>query len=188
MLFWPKRNKNKIWMIHCNGLSADDEAGLYLSTFFHKINNTPETTIVQSKIQKSKSTPINSPKIICYRCGKIGHMSSSCTGDLPKLEDLESEIEKDFEYVYKHVIEDNQYIKDEFGVYSNANIEKSIPTNKNWMDGTYCLNCGETGGHQYGKCPHISMQALAEELFDYFGPGTNAPDSEIEEFFNDLWY
>ncbi|KAH0792560.1 Zinc knuckle family protein [Histomonas meleagridis] len=174
-------------MIQCTGLSLDDEAGFYLSTFFHKVNVMPGTTIVQPKIQRSKSETLTLPKTICYRCGKLGHMSSSCTGDLPKLEDLENELEKDFQYVYKRVIEEGQYLEDELGVYSDVNIQNSIPADSNWKNGTFCLNCGQKGGHQYGKCPHIGMQELADEMKHCIGPGSNYTESEIEEFFLDLW-
>lgn len=168
----------------CASLSLDDEADLYLSAFFHEqpqARAEPAQYIAKTKAAVSPALP----RVLCYRCGRIGHLSSKCSGDLPAAAEIEAEMESDLDRVYREIVSNGaDLVADDFGVYSNALMTNAIPTKFNMKSGSFCMNCGEMG-HITNKCKHTSMRSLINEMKSCFSGGCD--QNKTEEVFYDYW-
>ena len=167
-------------------LSLDEEAELYREGFFHAAEEAAPRSIVKvPRFGHSISFQSFLTKIVCYRCGQVGHMSSSCSGALPSLTKLEQSLEKDVMSVISARRRDPQMTEDEYGLVS-MEMESQVPTKLNWKSSQFCSNCGKAG-HRSVKCPHISFAELSSIMKDVLNPHTRVPVKEVEQFFYDLW-
>ena len=173
-------------MIEIQNLSLDDEANMYISTYFHKLE-VSEVKILppdEEKMKRSKSNQSISSNVLCYRCGNSGHISANCFDELPSLKELEDEMNKDISEAIEELKASNLYKEDEVGLYiENSN---SINVNSNFSNSQICLNCGEVG-HLIRQCPKPSMDQIIDEIGIYIIPHSNQPNDKIEEMFNRIW-
>ena len=179
-------------MIPCN-VDIDSEAMFYREAFYHKLNKFPKP--LQISRPSSRSGKYQA-RIVCYRCGMTGHASNNCNGPLPRLEDLEAELEKNIQQAATEIEEKGEYARDEFGCFIKDSYESVvIPTEVqidgvteklNWQTKNFCLNCGEAG-HTFSRCPHVGVPHLMHELDLVMGPDGNANEERIYHRFREMW-
>ena len=171
-------------MISTSDLSLDDEAALYRDSFFHASEEEAPRKIVRKSVFSHPSQAFAS-RIVCYRCGQVGHMSSSCRGELPPLERLEASLERDIQAVIGAHRRQPHMKEDEFGLYSTE-MSSPVSTKLNWKSSQFCCNCGKPG-HRSHKCPRISFMEISSQMKEALHPHTRVPVKEVEEYFYDLW-
>lgn len=164
-------------------LSLDHEAAIYRHAFFHRNAALPEPNIIKRKTAAVASHSYMS-RVVCYRCGGVGHMSSSCMGDLPSLDRLEEEHEADMQSVITERRESGEFAEDEYGLVAISG--KGSRTTKNWASTHFCCNCGRAG-HLYKKCQHTPFEQIARRMKQHLAPRSPFSSAEKEEQFMDLW-
>ena len=173
-------------MIKTSSVSLDEEAALYREAFFHRMDGNSPLLIVKPKVPvRSRSHNSFLSRVVCYRCGQIGHMSTSCTRPLPRLSALEASMEDGLKKVLEEKRGDATLKEDEFGLYSTA-LQSPVSTKLNWETSRFCCNCGKAG-HGYRKCNHLSITELMAKMQDALTARSRIPSSEVREFFFDLW-
>jgi hypothetical protein len=172
-------------MLNVKGLDLDEEALFYLSAFYHKSEVARARSVISSgRVPHSISTTFMS-RVVCYRCGAVGHMSRACDSSLPSLEAMESAMEKDVNQIISSLQRAPNMMSDEFGLYSTES-KSPVKIDSNWKSVQFCHNCGKAG-HVRNKCPNINFDNIAFQMGDCLLPRSKIPAKEIERFFWDLW-
>ena len=96
----------------------------------------------------------------CSRCGKIGHVVSQCTEDIPDAEELWAEIEAKIKAA--SATAPSEWQRDEFGWYL-PNVNSEISDHKSFADGEFCFNCGEFG-HTSDSCQFPDRRELQKQF------------------------
>jgi hypothetical protein len=175
-------------MIAATDISLDDEAALYVNAFCHKRLNRPPPKIIvsrQSLLTRSASVGSFPGKIVCYRCGEVGHMSRSCPNQLPSLKQMEQEMENDIQQILSEVGKSPHLQRDEFGFYSTEH-GSPIQPDVNFSQTKFCVNCSNPG-HSHGECPHINFTKLSNDMKDCTQSNSRYSPQDVENFFWDLW-
>ena len=170
-------------MIQSRGISLDDEAILYVTSYFHQDKNLPEPLILQARVPKTLSTPNIAQKAICYRCGQAGHLASSCPNDLPDPAKIEDEMDSEVAALVAKLKDAGGYQEDEFGLYSIG--ENAVQANGSWNNRTFCPNCGKD--HRMNQCPHKTFNEIYSELKFCLEKGSRYSSEQIRDTFMDIW-
>ena len=170
----------------------ETEAELYRTAFYHRITTFPPPTRIERV-----ETPKAPPKIVCYRCGGVGHASNTCTAPLPELAELEAALESDAAKAAALIELNGSYARDDFGCFAKpvmGSIE--IPTEQrvngvtekvSWETQSFCLNCGEPG-HTFSRCSHVGVPQLMHELDVVIKQAEKgAGDDRIYQRFREMW-
>jgi len=163
-------------------LDIDDEAMLYHIAYYHpNEGNCVEMKKVEMK--KAKQRFSRNSSVVCYRCGGIGHISSSCQSDIPSINDLQEMVDNDINNIIDQVSQSDEYQSDESGLYLKSKVQ--ISCLNSWKNGKFCHNCGYRD-HSTGDC----RKATLSQLIDKLKLGTKEKEyssKKIEERFFDLW-
>jgi hypothetical protein len=166
-------------------LSLDDEASLYSAAFFHKKTNLPAPERIHSTSISRPPSSGQLSRIVCYRCGSVGHISSSCTSPLIPPEVLEQEVNADIAKIVALKRNGPGVHSDEFGLWYDGR-EPAVPIEGNWETTQFCTNCG-AAGHKEKDCRKKRFNELAKAMKNCLLPHSKYSAAETEQFFWDLW-
>jgi hypothetical protein len=166
-------------------LTLEEEAQLYADAFFHKKDDLPTPEVIHSAPLSRSQSSTQMSKCICYRCGSVGHMSSSCTNPLIPVEELEQEVNADIQKIIDSKRNAPNMQSDEFGLFCDDG-KSAVPPDQSWKTTTFCTNCGEAG-HRERECRHKTFNEIANRMRDCLAPHSRHSSAEIENFFRDLW-
>jgi hypothetical protein len=166
-------------------LRSDDEAELYSLAFFHQNRDLPAPEIIRSSSLSRTQSSSHLSKVVCFRCGELGHMRFSCTKELDSCEDLEKEVNDDIERVIERKRNCGNIRSDEFGLWFSG-FEGSVPTELSWRTTVFCTNCG-CGGHRERDCKHRPFSQIAYRMRECLQPKSGYSGADIKSFFEDLW-
>ena len=161
-------------------VSLDQEAECYRQACFQKVKFEPVILKPREEIQSY------SYDVVCWKCGRPGHIAAKCDGNLPTLAELRASSEKDLRAVLKEKQDDPTLETDEFGFYSTAGGGTPIKTTHSWRSGRFCVNCGERD-HRSNACPHYNMGQLFSDLKDVLMPHSIYSVDDIRQAFMDAW-
>lgn len=132
--------------IACAGLSEEDEVLLYLRTLDIKPVTHP-VNIIEIKKQDLVGG------VICYKCGRPGHISTACRNEVPALADLRESFDVELEAVLAKITSERKLSRDAFGLHDVGDF---LDASSNLETSVFCSNCGEAG-HSYGACCHPNL-------------------------------
>lgn len=172
--------------------TVEEEAEFYRAVFRLQTGDFPKPNILPCSTVKE---PYQA-KIVCYRCGCIGHASNSCSTELPKIDELEVMIQHDISSTIAELESSGNYLRDEFGCVlkdsdgissiktSRANQDGSV-TPVNWATHRFCLNCGEEG-HTFSKCHHIPVGAMLSQIKEHLYDGVARDENAMFSLLKNL--
>ena len=166
-------------MITQHDISLEEEALIYQKAFYSQIEEEeePKRSRPPSRSIKRSSTPGN--RIVCYKCGGVGHTSGMCDGELPTYEEIRNEMFIDVKEIIDQAFAEGTYGKDEFGLYKN-DTESPVEHDKSWKRGAFCVNCGEFG-HIAKDCQKPRYQTIENDLKKYYKDNFTHPTKPLEE-------
>ena len=125
-------------------------------------------------------------KVVCNRCGGIGHEDSCCECEIPSISEIEQSIFNDIHWINEKESQTDKYILEEEGLCAITN-KTCIKTALKGGNDKFCFNCGSEF-HQTDKCTHINLDSLIKQFGRFMDPKCGKALSDVKEFFNDLWY
>ena len=166
-------------MLQVTGISLEEEADLYNEAYFHFL---PTSTCFA--LPTLGKTLYTSGKI-CTKCGKKGHTEERCTSSPPSVEEIVEMMDRDLNSIL-FSLDLKEYKYDEHGPFRQNKFEESVPTEYNFKNSIFCLNCGETG-HTVNNCPHPKITRLITELGRYFRHDYKISGIEFHDIFKQYW-
>ena len=112
-------------------------------------------------------------RVVCERCGQIGHQKTECTVDLNELFEIEKEIENKTKEIADRLVVEYKYSFDQFGPCESSKDERY-----SWENTSYCVNCG-SNNHLWSHCPFPKFHEILERMEEN-------SDEEYVRVFNEL--
>ena len=176
-------------MISEHNISIDSEALLYLKAFYSTpIEQNIQRTHPTNREPRKKSSSSIGQKVVCFRCGAIGHISSQCHEELPSLQSIQEEMFRDVKEIIDEIVKEDGYGEDQFGPYKTDTVSP-VSHSKSWKDGDFCTNCGEFG-HKSSDCKKPTFAKLADKMGKYYQDNFTKPLKpipDIQDRFFDLF-
>ena len=125
--------------------------------------------------------PSNTEPVICFRCGRIGHLTQNCTQEMPTIEQMK--VQFDSRTRNEATSCPNNWVSDEYGLYIKS--PRSIETDKSFADGPFCLNCGSFS-HSTDDCDEPSFDTLYKMFMPYLNDHSSNSTQKKKEIIKSI--